>query len=394
VESNQNSYVGKSNPHFIYDVIVIGAGQSGIYTSKLLKERGLNYVLLEKGEVAQAWFNRFPEMMLFSSRRYSSLPGYIMSGKQKGFPNCLEAGQYFQNYARREQLNIHTSSEVTSLTKQDNVFHVEISNKLRLYAYCIVNATGANQVPKIPEYAVKLNPRIMQLDSLNFDYKCYPEIMRMPPKNVLIVGDGASGRFIAAKLAPAHHVILSKGRPRTFLSKIFFGRELFWWLHKLGIAFADKDSLIAKILRRKNPVPCPEHSDQRLKKKGVRLVSRVVSAEGTKVQCTDGSVIEPSIVIWTAGYREDTNWLNIKEAKDTNGTIQSYGDTPVPGLYVLGRKWLSCRGSDLIMGVEHDATRIVESINQYLEESGFLKKSETNHEKLKIFKATDIDQVA
>jgi len=44
------------------DVIVVGAGMSGLYTLKVLREQGLRVIVLEKGSgVGGTWYwNRYP----------------------------------------------------------------------------------------------------------------------------------------------------------------------------------------------------------------------------------------------------------------------------------------------------------------------------------------------
>src|SRR5215472_10319785 len=60
-------------------------------------------------------------------------------------------------------------------------------------------------------------------------------------------------------------------------------------------------------------------------------------------------------VIWATGYRPDYSWLRVS-ALDRHGQIaHRRGVTGVPGLYVLGLKFLYRRDSTYVDGVRHDA---------------------------------------
>ena len=46
----------------LIDVVVIGAGQNGLYMAKRLQELGVNYIVLERNAVGQVWDNRLEGM--------------------------------------------------------------------------------------------------------------------------------------------------------------------------------------------------------------------------------------------------------------------------------------------------------------------------------------------
>jgi putative flavoprotein involved in K+ transport len=60
-------------------------------------------------------------------------------------------------------------------------------------------------------------------------------------------------------------------------------------------------------------------------------------------------------VVWATGYRPAYPWLRVP-AFDRHGQIaHRRGVTSVPGLYVLGLKFLYRRDSTYVDGVRHDA---------------------------------------
>jgi putative flavoprotein involved in K+ transport len=91
----------------------------------------------------------------------------------------------------------------------------------------------------------------------------------------------------------------------------------------------------------------------------VRLRPRTSAADSTRIVFADGTADLFDAVIWAAGYQDDTTWVRIPGAIDTNGCfIERAGVSPVPGLFYVGRSWQTCRGSALLHGVGRDAARI------------------------------------
>ena len=186
---------------------------------------------------------------------------------------------------------------------------------------------------------------------------------------MLVVGDGATGRQIAVELAANHEVLLAVGRHRRVSPDRILGRSVFWWMDKLGILRASRESAIGRYLMKADPFPGKGLELKQLQRRGVNLVGRVVQAEGKRVSFTGGETAEVDAVLWATGYRDDTDWVAIPEAKDAHGNfLQQRGISPVPNLYFIGRSWQWTRGSALFAGVGEDAAylteRLVKSLDQ------------------------------
>src|SRR5919204_326707 len=66
----------RAQPTADAEVAVIGAGQAGLAIGYFLRRQGRRFVILERaGEIAPAWRERWDSLTLFTSRRYSALPG-------------------------------------------------------------------------------------------------------------------------------------------------------------------------------------------------------------------------------------------------------------------------------------------------------------------------------
>jgi putative flavoprotein involved in K+ transport len=187
---------------------------------------------------------------------------------------------------------------------------------------------------------------------------------------VLVVGDGATGRQIALELAAAHEVLIAVGRPRRVSPDRVLGKSIFWWMDKLGILRASRESAIGRYLMKADPFPGKALELKRLRRQGVNVVGRVLRAEGKKVSFANQKTAVVDYVIWATGYNDDTDWVTIPEAKDTDGSFLHHrGVSPVPNLYFIGRSWQWTRGSALFAGVGADASYITEHIVRRLDEA-------------------------
>jgi putative flavoprotein involved in K+ transport len=355
-----------------YDCVVIGAGQSGLYAAKLLKEKGISYILLERDEVGQVWQKRWEGMRLFTSRQFCGLPGLPFSGTADSFPTAQEMGDYLKTFAQTMQLSIREHCEVSCVIKSQNQNHflITLSDGEQLTAKSVINATGSNQVPYIPPMNACLSNEVLQFDGMLSRLSLIPDGSR-----VVVVGDGATGRQIAGRLARTSKVTLATGQSRGLPPGVVLGKDLFWWLNKIGILFADKYSLAAKLIQKRNPVPCGNFNNKRLSQLGVCLVGKAENCSGRTIVFANGASTEVDVVIWATGYRDHTDWLQIPHCINEKGFVEDYGVTPEPGLFVLGRKWLSCRASELVMGLPQDADRVIGEVEKYLAKEQNLQPS-------------------
>src|SRR5690349_22381898 len=113
-----------------YDVAVIGAGQAGLAIGRALAEQGRRFVILEAADsVGSAWRSRWDSLVLFTPRRYDSLPGLAFAGDPDGYPTRDEVIAYLERYAATFDLPIALDSAVRSLTRDDGRFVVALDDR-------------------------------------------------------------------------------------------------------------------------------------------------------------------------------------------------------------------------------------------------------------------------
>lgn len=341
------------------DVLVIGAGQAGLATGYHLKSRGLDFYIIEQsGRVGDNWRNRYESLTLFTPRALSTLPGMPLAGDPNGYPSRDEFADYLEDYATRWRMPVAAGARVVELIRDGAEFLAMLSDGSTARSRSVVVATGGFQRPMRPAIAAGFDAAVDQLDP-----ETYLNPQCVPPGRILVVGDGASGRDIAAELAATHDTFLAAGKSRRLFPERILGRSTWWWLKTLGLMRAQSDSFLGRVMRRADPFPDRGRSLPALQAKGVRIVSRLIAAEGRLASFADGTSTEIDAVVWAVGYRDDFGWLRIPGATDAEGKVEHAGGvSPIPGLFFVAHPWQRNRASALVMGVGDDAQAVVKQI--------------------------------
>jgi putative flavoprotein involved in K+ transport len=332
------------------EVVIIGAGQSGLSMSYHLSRRGIGHVVLDAADrVGESWRTRWDSLTLFTPARYSALPGMPFPAEPEHYPAKDEVADYLEAYAVRHSLPIVGGSPVHALrSAPGGQFEIE-SRTGSWSARQVVVAAGGFRCPRIPAAARRLDPSVVQLHSSR-----YRRPSDLPPGDVLVVGGGNSGVQIAAELARHLTTHLSVGSRLPVLPPRLLGQSLFWWLEKTGAMDVSTTSRLGRRASTREMLigEGPRHIERRC---GVRLRERVVGAEGGRVHLADGSHLDVAAVVWATGFRPDHHWIDAPVLDPAGRPRHVRGVSDVPGLHFLGLPWLHTRGSALIGWVGRDA---------------------------------------
>ena len=83
-----------------FEVAVIGAGQAGLAIGYLLAQQDRRFVILDGADsIGASWRDRWDSLVLFTPRRYDSLPGLAFPGDPDGYPTRDEVVAYLEQYA-------------------------------------------------------------------------------------------------------------------------------------------------------------------------------------------------------------------------------------------------------------------------------------------------------
>jgi putative flavoprotein involved in K+ transport len=168
-------------------------------------------------------------------------------------------------------------------------------------------------------------------------------------------------------LMATHEVVLATGRPRRASHERILGKSIFWWMDRLGLLGATRESCIGRYLMASDPFPGKALDLTRLRRRGIQVVDRLVQVDGKRASFANGETAAVDAVIWATGYRDDSTWVAIPGVADTDGRfVHQRGVSPVSGLFFIGRSWQWRRGSALLHGVGDDAAYVVGRIAELL----------------------------
>src|SRR5947209_2101467 len=341
------------------DILVIGAGQAGLALGYHLKTTPFTIQIVDCHQrIGDSWRKRYDSLVLFTPRTYSALPGLAVPGDPESYATKDEIADYLESYASHFELPVLVDTPIRWLERTNEGFRATTEAGETIDSCTMVLATGAYQQPALPLISQQLSADVLQLSP-----ETYASPAQIPPGRVLVVGDGATGRQIARELTVTHQVLLATGRSRRVSPERILGKSVFWWMDKLGITRASRESAIGKYLMKADPFPGKALGLKQLRRQGVAVVGRLIHIDGKNVTFASGETTAVETVIWATGYKEDTDWIAISEAKDAQGNmLHRRGVSPVPYLYMIGRSWQWTRGSALLTGVGDDAVLIKDHI--------------------------------
>ena len=338
------------------DVIVVGAGQAGLAIGWYLARLGLRFLVLEaSAELGRSWRSRWDSLTLFTPAQYDALPGMPFPAPADTYPTKEPVADYLRAYADAFRLPVRLNSRVTSLSRSGDGFEVRTADET-FSARRVVVATGPFQVPFVPPAAGGLDSPVTQLHSAD-----YRNPQALPDGPVLVVGGGNSGLQIAEELSASRRVDVSIGTSPPMLPQRLAGRDLFWWLTRLGLMRVPAESRLGRRVQARGEFVIGT-SRRQLKRAGVTFRPRLVGADGRTVRFADGSTLDVGVVVWATGYRSDYSWISIPGVVRNGRVAHRRGVTDVPGLYFLGLSWQHTRGSALLGFLDEDARHIADRI--------------------------------
>ncbi|OGE31826.1 hypothetical protein A2631_01715 [Candidatus Daviesbacteria bacterium RIFCSPHIGHO2_01_FULL_44_29] len=394
------------------NTVIIGAGQAGLSVSHLLTQKGIDHLVLEKGKVGEEWKSRrWDAFHLITPNFMTRLPGFpYKGGKPNGFDSRDEIVKHFENYAKSFNVPLSENTEVTSVTKDKDVFIVK-TNKGDYSAKNVVVAIGSFHKPLVPDISKNLPKDILQIHSS--DYK---NAKQLPDGAVLLVGGGNSGIQIANDLNKSgRKVFLSIGRVRI-VPRVYRGKDFMEWAEILGILDRKAEETSEEVKNTTPPILYgnPETVNLRkLAKDGVQLVGRLKDINTSKaifnsdldeniqkgesaligfkttadkyitehnldlpeekeesealempkgIESLDLKANNVTSVIWATGFKDDYDWLKVDVFDNQNQPVHIKGVSKIPGLHFIGLRWLSKYKSFLLCGIAEDAEYLADHI--------------------------------
>jgi thioredoxin reductase (NADPH) len=134
----------------VRDVLIVGAGPSGLATAIAAKQAGLDYVVVEKGILVNSIFNFPMHMVFFTTPELLEIGGLpLVTPYDK--PTRLEALRYYRRVVDTYSLQIAFHEQVTSIERENGVFALTTRGKRGVQrvrqARAVVLAIGYYDLP-------------------------------------------------------------------------------------------------------------------------------------------------------------------------------------------------------------------------------------------------------
>ncbi|MGH2653120.1 MAG: flavin-containing monooxygenase [Actinomycetota bacterium] len=345
------------------ETLVIGGGQAGLAVGYHLTRRGLPFVIVDANErIGDAWRKRWDSLRLFTPNRFNGLPGMPFPGPRWALPTKDEFADFLESYAHRLELPVRTGVDVERLARNGDRF-VATARGGRLEADNVVVAMSSWQRARVPDFASKLDPGIVQLHVAD-----YRDPGQLRDGDALVVGAGNSGAEVALELSRSRRVWLSGPdnghlpfRPESLVARVlmpFVGRVIFHRVLTTSTPIGRRAR--PKMLAKGDPLIRVKPKD--LAAAGVERVPRTTGVEDGFPQLEDGRRLDVASVVWCSGFHPGFSWIDLPvlgpaEPRHDRGVVHTE-----PGLYFVGLRFLYSKSSEQIHGVGRDAAWIADMI--------------------------------
>jgi len=278
-------------------VVIIGAGMSGLYAGIQLQQAGIPFVIIEKNEaVGGTWFeNTYPGCGVDTPNHFYSYAFEPNHDWSHFFAKRNELWSYFERVADKHDLRKHIrlATEVDEARYDEKearwriIAHDADGRRIEFSARILVSAVGVLNRPKLPDIA-----GLSTFEGPAFHTAQWDRTFDWRGRRIAMIGTGASGHQVGPTIAPEverlmifqrsphwvvpnpnYHVGVSDGKRWALANVPFYLR---WYRFQLFWSFADG---LHPALRVDPDWPDPAHSLNALNEKHRRFMERHMKSE-------------------------------------------------------------------------------------------------------------------
>lgn len=321
-----------SNNTEILDLLIIGAGPSGLACAIEAEKNGLRYLVLEKGVLVNSIF-RFPANMTFFSTSLNLEIGGVPFISHVDKPTRKEALEYYRRIYESWKLKVKLYEEVLGMERCPDGFYEIKTSKNAYPSQAVVVATGFYDKPRMMGVPGEDLPKVKHF---------YDEAHPYVGQKVLVVGAANSACDVA-------------------LETFYKGAEVTMAIREAGIYEKVKYWIRPNI-------------ENRIKEGSIRAFFNTkvkeIRPHEVLLQTPEGEVVlENDFVLAMTGYQPDYEFLEklgieFQDDKDRTPVMnEETFESNLPGVYLAGVIQAGLNTSKLfIENTRHHGERIVGEI--------------------------------
>ena len=201
------------------ELIIIGAGPAGLKCAEEAQNSGLDYLIIERGEVGQAWKEIRPDMPMLSpchpQRDWTSLSSSFPIWKlnvKRPYCNSHQFCNYLDEFNIHFKLKLKTNTEIKEVNHTGDEYILLDQNNNQYHAPIILVASGIFGNPYLPQInGLQNNPDVIHSHF-------YRSAEEYAGQSVMIVGAGNSAAEIAIDLTSTSMVYLVSRKDLQYFS--------------------------------------------------------------------------------------------------------------------------------------------------------------------------------
>lgn len=307
----------------MFDVVVIGAGQTGLAAAYWLQRRGLvpwrDFVVLDRNDgPGGAWRHRWPALTLGRAHGIHDLPGLALGEPDASRPASEVVADYYGRYEREFGLPVERPVRVDRVEAESDDPDAPLvvrAGKRNWRTRLVISAAGTWTKPFVPHVPGIESFAGRQLRTVDFR-----DAEEFRGQHVVVVGGGLSAvQFILMLEQAGATTTWSTRRDPDWVEDPFDER----W----GVAVEERVDARASaglvpfsVVRNTGIPPWPEYLAAR--DRG-RLVSsgRIRRIRPDAVEFASGEVVPADAILWSTGFRADLDHLAPLHLREPGGGI-------------------------------------------------------------------------
>jgi hypothetical protein len=343
-------------------VVVVGAGPSGIAAALSLRDRGVRPLLIDRADqVGSSWRRRYDRLKLNTGRRTSHMPNRPYPSGTAVFPTRDQVVDHLDRHAHEDGIELRLCTEVTRIDRDSGGWRLATSSG-DINAPQVVVATGYEHTPRVPEWPGKDGFGGVVLHS-----SAYRNPTPFLGKRVLVVGAGSSAleivydvatggaakTWLAVRTPPNIQLrALPGGFPSDYIATRLYDSPT--WLGdamgkvarrieigdltEFGLPIPDEGVFARGKRLGRAPAIVDKEVIHAIRARRFEVVATIEAFEGNSVLLLDGQRLRLDVVICATGYQRGLESLvGHLGVLDEQGLPLAVGETPAaPGLRFIG----------------------------------------------------------